>query len=1110
MIARLRYSIGALSAALVLAAGSLAPHLALGQTILATESFTGASGALNGQNTGTGWAGPWNVQNGSEDVPGYDVATANPLVYPGVSASGGYGVGGDNWQTAGRQLSTSANGPFAAYLSNGLIGQSGTNLYFSALMRQDVSTEDTISLTLHPGSLPWWVYAPGVQIGYFGGSSDSNGVRYWSLELNGTVYPTKVPVVVGQAAFLVVNIAFGATNTVSLYVNPTTTTLPSTPSAQATTTSSVAFQSLAYYGGAYAGESSIDELRFATTYSSLLTGTNAAPAAQSLFASESFSGTPGALNGQNTGMGWASAWSVQNGSQNVPGYDIATKNPVVYSGISTSGSYAVGGDNWQTAGRQLNVGASGPFAAYLDSGLIGYPGTSLLFSALMRQDIGSEDTFSLTLHPNSVPWWVNNPGVEIGYFGGASDTNGVRYWSLQLNGVVYQSKTPVVVGQTAFLVVNIAFGATNTVSLYVNPATSSLPSTPSAKATTTNPLAFQSIAFYGGSNAGESSIDEIRFAPSYSSLVAGALPPPTAPANVAALPGNAQIGLSWTASAGASEYLIYENTSTGPVLEATTAGTAYTATGLTNYQAYTYYIVAQSGSQTSTASAQVTAVPRGPAPAAQPGLGGVLAAVNDYSREWPFVDAFKTARTWIPQQQGAGWGQGPALQLDQNGWITSLQPGQYAETIMFDNALNDHADYPSGQYILLYDGSGTLSFDLQSATIVSQTPGRMVVNVPAGENGIFLIESATDPSNPIRNIRFILPGFESTYATQPFHPLFLQRLQPYKVLRFMEWMQTNGSTIQNWTDRPTPSDYTYEWRGVPLEVMIQLANALNVTPWFNIPAQATNSYMQGFATLIQQNLNSSLKFYLEYSNETWNGEFSQNAYIAAQGAALGLSNNVTQNAAYYTAYRSVQMFGIFQSVLGNNRMIRVIASQAANSWLSNQTLQFQNAFASADVLAIAPYFNCDDTATGGFGVLGDPSTAAQVAAMSIQQVEAIEMQHINNCTLQQMQSNSAVAASYGLKMVAYEGGQSLVGIGSAQNNTALTTLFAEVNRDPGQEQLYAQYFQNWVNSGGDLFMHYSDVAASTMYGNFGTLEYQDQNPTSSPKYVALQAFAQQY
>lgn len=50
------------------------------------------------------------------------------------------------------------------------------------------------------------------------------------------------------------------------------------------------------------------------------------------------------------------------------------------------------------------------------------------------------------------------------------------------------------------------------------------------------------------------------------------------------------------------------------------------------------------------------------------------------------------------------------------------QPDQYAETIMLDNAFNDESHYPAGQYTLLYDGQGSISFDLQSATIVSQTP----------------------------------------------------------------------------------------------------------------------------------------------------------------------------------------------------------------------------------------------------------------------------------------------------------------------------------------------------------------------------------------------------
>jgi hypothetical protein len=47
-------------------------------------------------------------------------------------------------------------------------------------------------------------------------------------------------------------------------------------------------------------------------------------------------------------------------------------------------------------------------------------------------------------------------------------------------------------------------------------------------------------------------------------------------------------------------------------------------------------------------------------------------------------------------------------------------------------------------------------------------------------------------------------------------------------------------------------------------------------------------------------------------------------------------------------------------------------------------------------------------------------------------------------------------------------------------------------------------------AGGDLFVHYSDMGAYAKYGNFGAMEYQDQDPNTSPKYQALSAFHAQY
>ena len=87
---------------------------------------------------------------------------------------------------------------------------------------------------------------------------------------------------------------------------------------------------------------------------------------------------------------------------------------------------------------------------------------------------------------------------------------------------------------------------------------------------------------------------------------------PSAPTNLAATPGNAQVSLSWTASSGATSYNIYRGTSSGN--ESTTVATgvtttSYTNTGLTNGTMYYYRITATNSSGTSGYSNEATATP---------------------------------------------------------------------------------------------------------------------------------------------------------------------------------------------------------------------------------------------------------------------------------------------------------------------------------------------------------------------------------------------------------------------------------------------------------------------------------------------------------------------
>jgi fibronectin type 3 domain-containing protein len=252
-------------------------------TLLAYEPFGEADGALNAAsgNGDSGWGAAWIEQNGSTTIPGYNIASTTPLTYLNLETNGNYAVGGHAYENAGRALNVTASGPFASYLSNGIVGASGQTLWISFLMRKDVNDTEMnfLGLTAEGAGNSWWLYPANIEAGYFGTASITGSTPYWSLNYNGTTVQSNVPVVVGTPALLVLQITFGATNVANLYVNPTTLggAAPATPNATYSTTSSMTFQSLSYYGGNGPGESSLDEIRIGTSFAAVTPNPPAAP-----------------------------------------------------------------------------------------------------------------------------------------------------------------------------------------------------------------------------------------------------------------------------------------------------------------------------------------------------------------------------------------------------------------------------------------------------------------------------------------------------------------------------------------------------------------------------------------------------------------------------------------------------------------------------------------------------------------------------------------------------------------------------------------------------------------------------------------------------------------
>jgi hypothetical protein len=340
--------------------------------------------------------------------------------------------------------------------------------------------------------------------------------------------------------------------------------------------------------------------------------------------------TPFAMNGASGGgdSGWAEAWVEQEASTAVPGFDIASASPLTYTGLQTTGQYAIGGYGYQSAGRQLNVSSGGPFNSYLSGGLIGASGQTVWLSLLLREDGSPSNGQPNVIYLNNESGgnaWVpaSTDSIGVGFFGGTAD------WGLQYsNGTPVLSTVPVVQGQPTLLVVSVTFGTTNVVNLYVNPTTlgGPAPGTPSATFSTSNSVAFESLAYQGGYGTNNGSIADIRFGTTFGAVTPTSLTSqtinftaPTSPVTFGVSP----ITLTATASSGLAvtfSVVSGPGTVSGNTLTVTGAGTIVVAANQAGNSTYaaapqvTHNIVVNQASQTINFTAPASPVTYGVSP----------------------------------------------------------------------------------------------------------------------------------------------------------------------------------------------------------------------------------------------------------------------------------------------------------------------------------------------------------------------------------------------------------------------------------------------------------------------------------------------------------------
>lgn len=508
-----------------------------------------------------------------------------------------------------------------------------------------------------------------------------------------------------------------------------------------------------------------------------------------------------------------------------------------------------------------------------------------------------------------------------------------------------------------------------------------------------------------------------------------------------------------------------------------------------------------------TSEATVTTISEAvPAKSKPLNLGVNLEGPADWGVSWPLNDIMKLSRPFFTQN--LVW-----VEDGINAWDTEVIDripkgndgyplelpvvfeGMEAPQIITTVWANT-VSMPDGDYRVYYEGKGKIAFGLD-ATGEDLGDGRMIMHLSYENNiaSMSVVESSAD--DPIRNIRIYVPGSD---PEELFNPVFLEKCEPFSVIRFMDWGDTNNSKLSEWGDRSVTDDITFTTgKGYPYEYMIELANLLHKDVWICIPHLADDEYIKNLSKLLYNELDPDLNVYIEYSNEIWNWMFDQTNYLYENGdPEVEWPEKIVpfiQNAldVFYDSWPG-----------DKTRVFRVVGVQVG--WYDVcERIVLSMREGSFDIISPTSYFGFNEEAIAALeeaGVNADMPLLEQLAMDSVESIGA------------EIQLVADLCNRLGVKMAYYEGGQHLTPdpFGSEQ---PYGQALVDIQHDPAMYDIYTKWLEELgkikVDANGDttLCMLFTLASGdSARYGSFGLYSdiYHQVDIDTIPKYKAVRDY----
>lgn len=488
-----------------------------------------------------------------------------------------------------------------------------------------------------------------------------------------------------------------------------------------------------------------------------------------------------------------------------------------------------------------------------------------------------------------------------------------------------------------------------------------------------------------------------------------------------------------------------------------------------------------------------------------------------------FIDLAKENYRWNDLNTGSAV---DSNTVDDQGWPTvdAQYVVDFRPVAEWANSIDDPAVYR-------LDVSGTWSCSFKGVATVTALTGGSVQNmahivssntttfdfvVAPGSNGFFLLNFTNTRRTPADSLnsgftefQMLRPGYANDQ--QLFHTPLLSLFDSvnFTATRYMVFTGTNGRdpdfpALTEWSDRKLPTDASQvrissigKNGGACWEYVIDFANRTQTDAWINVPISASADYVTQLATMLKNDLDTTLNIYVESSNEVWNTApgFEQSQYNQAQAVNLGIGEQENH------ARRTIELAQAFEAVFGvgslNDRIRVVLCShQPMLKWWVEPMLQYVNTtFGTPSnylyAIGAQTYFSGGhDVGEDTTKILMDchASITAQINDMGVN--EAGRMQWI------------AKANAWNLPggFVSYEGGPDHGG-GSTDNIS--NRILAERSHGMCAEMRY-NLDDAFIQLGGTLAMQFTLTSSYNRYGCWGLTD--DVNiPHRNYKFACIQA-----